>query len=330
LMSRAGIGCDCTVRNLRRKVLGPAWPGLSALNSQLARWKAIAMSVSHGFKRIFLATDGSKQSDPALLAALALAHASSARVRVVQVWNLELHHHHGHWDAEVRSEAQRLVENAVGQFQAAGVLADSEILRADDDHVASAIVAAARNFSADLVVVGSRDASDWPAMLNHSGGNRLPCALDCPALIVRDRPAAQRQSQRVLLALAGGDDIAPSVHAAVAAAAAPESAVLVLHVAQTISELEGFMFDEAAETEAAMSRAIRLVSEAGVAVESLVANGRPAAETIVETANRWNADIVVIGSSRMSDIASMVLGSVSHHLLRTTGRRVLIAQGMRP
>jgi nucleotide-binding universal stress UspA family protein len=287
------------------------------------------MSMQYRFKRIFLATDGSKESDAALVVATTLAAASAARVRVVQIWNLDLHHHHGHWDGEVRSEARRLVEAAVGQFQAAGVLAESEILRADDDHVVSAIVAAARNFSADLVVVGSRDASDWPSMLKQSAGNQLPCTFDCPALIVRDRPAAQRQSQRVLLALAGGDEIAASAHAAVAAAAGPGSAVLVLHVAQTIYELDGFMFDEAADTEAAMSRAIRLVSEAGVVVESLVSHQRPAAETVVETAKSWKADMIVVGSSRMSDIASMVLGSVSHHLLRTTGRPVLIAQGMR-
>ncbi len=37
----------------------------------------------------------------------------------------------------------------------------------------------------------------------------------------------------------------------------------------------------------------------------------------------------MIGTSRISDIGSLVLGSVSHHLLRTTGRPVLIAQGLR-
>jgi nucleotide-binding universal stress UspA family protein len=288
------------------------------------------MRGSQGFNKVFLATDGSEQSDAALLAAVSLARASAARVRVVQVWNLELHHHHGHWDAEVRSEAQRLVENAVGQFQAAGVLADREILRADDDHVASAVVAAARNFGADLVVIGSRDISDWPSMLKHSAGDKLLCGLDCPLLIVRDRSAAQRQSQRVLLSLAGGDEIAASVNAAVAAADSPGSAVLVLHVARAINGSDGFVFDEAAETEATMSRAVRLVTETGIAVESLVAHRRPAAETIVETSKSWNADMIVVGSSRMSDIASMVLGSVSHHLLRTTGRPVLIAQGARP
>jgi nucleotide-binding universal stress UspA family protein len=287
------------------------------------------MGTARGFKKIFLASDGSEQSEAALLVAMKLAHASEARVRVAHVWNLEVHHRHGHWDVEVRSEAQRLVDKAVVQLQAAGVLADREILRADDDHVAEAIVAAAKNFGADLVVVGSQGVSDWQAMIRHTVSHQLLCALDCPLLIVRDRPATNRESQRVLLALAGGDEIVPSVHAAVASAFAPGSAVLVVHVAQTIIGSDGFVFDEVAETEATMSRAIRLFNEAGVAAEGLVAHRRPVAETVAETAETWNADMIVIGSSRMSDIGSLVLGTVSHHLLRTTGRPVLIANGVR-
>ena len=284
------------------------------------------MSAAQRFTNIFLATDGSEESEAALYVAITLGHASAARVRVAHVWNLELHHRHGCWDVEVRSEAKRLVDNAVGQLQAAGVLADCEILRSDTDHVAVALAAAAREFGADLVVVGSHGLSDWQSMFEHSAGFQQLCALNCPLLIVRGRPAAQHQAERVLLALADGDEIAPSVRAAVAAAAAPGSAVLVVHVAKTISASQGFVFDESAETEATMSRAIRLVTEAEVAVEGLVANRRPVAETVAETAESWNADMIVIGSSHMSDIGSLVLSSVSHHLLRTTGRPVLIAQ----
>jgi nucleotide-binding universal stress UspA family protein len=287
------------------------------------------MRTAREFNKIFLASDGSMQSEGALLVAMSLAHAAEARVRVAHVWNLELHHRHGHWDVEVRNEAQRLADRAVGQLQAAGVLADREILRADDEHVAEAIVAAAKNFGADLVVVGSRGVSDWQSMMKHTVSHQLLCALDCPLLIVRDRPATERGSQRVLLALAGGDEIAPSVHAALAAASAPGSAVLVVHVAQTIIGSDGFVFDEVAATEATMSRAIHLFNEGGVAAEGLVAHRRPVAETIAETAETWNADMIVIGSSRMSDIGSLVLGTVSHHLLRTTGRPVLIAEGTR-
>jgi nucleotide-binding universal stress UspA family protein len=287
------------------------------------------MGKPRGFEKIFLASDGSEQSAGALCVAMTLAQASEARVRVAHVWNLELRHRHGRWDGDVRSEAQRLVDSAVRQLQAAGVLTDREILRADDDHVAASIAAAAKNFGADLVVVGSRGVSDWRSMLKHTASHQLLCALDCPLLIVRDRPTTKRFSQRVLVALAGGDEIAPSVRAAVAAASGPGSAVLVVHVAQTIIASDGFVFDEVAETEATMSRAIRLFNAGGVAAEGLVAHRRPVADTVAETAETWNADMIVIGSSRMSDIGSVVLDTVSHHLLRTTGRPVLIAQGVR-
>jgi nucleotide-binding universal stress UspA family protein len=78
-----------------------------------------------------------------------------------------------------------------------------------------------------------------------------------------------------------------------------------------------------------MSAAIRMVTDAGIAVEGVVAHGRPVAETVAETAETWNADIIVIGSSRMSEIGSLVFGSVSHRLLSTTGRPVLIAERIR-
>ena len=309
----------------------PPIPGPSALWTRRNWWNAVVMNTTKGFKRILLATDGSEESEAALLSTIAVAHTSSAKVRVAHVWNLELHHRHGYWDVEVRSAAKQLVETAVGRLQAAGVLADREIIRADADHVATAIAVAAKTFDADLIVVGSRGLSDWQSMFKHSVSHQLLCRVDCPVLIVRNRLAAtHNESQRVLLAVAGGDDVAPAARAAIAAAAASGSVVLVVHVAQTIVEPHGFAFVETEEeTEATMSTTIRMVTDAGVAVERLVAHGRPVAETVAETAETWNADMIVIGSSRMSDIGSLVFGSVSHHVLRTTGRPVLIAERIR-
>jgi nucleotide-binding universal stress UspA family protein len=290
-------------------------------------WKPVVMSEAQGFKKILLATDGSEESEAALCVAINLAHAAAARVLIAHVWNLQLHHRHGSWDVEVRSEARRLVDSAVGKLQAAGVIAESKILRADNDRVAATIAVAAREFGADLVVVGSRGLSTWASMFKHSISHQLLCALDSPLLIVRDGPAGNHKSQRVLVAVAGGDDIAPSVRAAVAAAAAPGSEVLAVHDAQTIIGPQGFAFVESEEEiETTMAKVIAMIKEAGVPVEGVVAHGRPVAETIAEIAESWGADMIVVGSSRMGDIGSLVLGSVSQHLLRTTGRPVLIAE----
>jgi nucleotide-binding universal stress UspA family protein len=289
------------------------------------------MDTTKGFKRILLATDGSPESEAALLSTIAFARTSSAKVRVAHVWNLELRHRHSILDAEVRAEAKRLVDTAVGRLQAVGVLADSEILHADVEHVGAAIAVIAKSFGADLIVVGSRGLSNWQLMFKHSVSHQLLCAVDCPVMIVRNRLAAtDYEPQRIVLAIAGGDDIAPAARAAIAAAAAAGSAVLVVHVAQTIVESQGFVFVEPdEEAEATMSATVRMVRDAGVAVEGIVAHGRPVAETVAETAESWNADMIVIGSSRMGDIGSLVFDSVSHHVLRATGRPVLIAERIR-
>ena len=134
-------------RNLRRDDL-PGVAGVSsleasgpsALSGHAGWWNPVVMNTSNGFKRVVLATDGSEEADAAVDATIVLVRDShsAAEVRVVHVWNLELHHHHGYWDVEVRSEAEKLVGATVERLKAAGVRADSEILRADTDHVADA------------------------------------------------------------------------------------------------------------------------------------------------------------------------------------------------
>lgn len=289
------------------------------------------MNTSNGFKRVVLATDGSEEADAAVDATIALVRDpySAAEVRVVHVWNLEVHHR---LDVPVSmSEAEELVGATVERLKAAGVRADSEVLRADSDHVANAVALAAREFMADLVVVGSHGLSDWQSMFRHSVSHHVLSAVDCPVLIVRGHTYGPTGgARRVLLAIAGGDDLAPGVRASIAAAAAPESKVMVVHVTQAIFSAQGFAYVESDdEIRTTMAAAGKLLDEAGVPSEAIVAHAGPVAKTVAEIAEAWKADVIVIGSSRMGDLGSLVLGSVSHHLLRTTGRPVLIAARVR-
>ena len=47
---------------------------------------------------------------------------------------------------------------------------------------------------------------------------------------------------------------------------------------------------------------------------------------MADIASDWKADLIVSGSSRMGNLAALILGSVSHDLLHVTDRPVLIAQ----
>jgi nucleotide-binding universal stress UspA family protein len=283
---------------------------------------------SRTFHRILVATDGTEAAQAAASLAANLARASRASVEVVHVWNLEVRRRRGVWDLETRSEARELVESTVEKVRGHDVEAEGDILDADSGHVAGALAEAARQFDADLMVVGSRGLSDWQSLVwAHSVSHQLLTKVDCPVLIVKGpSPASEHQSQRVLLAIAGGDDVESGVAAAVAAAAAPGSAVLVLHVAQALYAAQGLTYverdDEIQET---LARATALLTDAGVATTAIVAPSGPVAQKVIEVAAKWSADIIVIGSGRMGDLASLLLGSVTHSLLRSSDRPVLVA-----
>lgn len=284
------------------------------------------MDTKKRFERILLATDGSEQSQAAVDAAITIAKSPNVKVRVAHVWNLEVHHRHGHWDVEVRSEASNLLDFTIQRLLNAGVVAEREIIRADSDHVAAALAIAARSFEADLIVIGSRGLSDWQALIHHSVSHQLLSAVDCPILIVHNRPAGlPARASKILLAIAGGDDLLPGVRA-VEAIAQPDAEVMVLHVAQAIFGLHGFAYVESEEEiHETMSHACRPLIDAGIKVQGIVAHQGPVAGAVANTAEDWNADLIVIGSSRMGDIGSLFLGSVSHDLLHVTDRPVLVA-----
>lgn len=289
------------------------------------------MESDNSFKRILLATDGSIESHAAVDAVIELARFSPAVVRVAHVWNPEVHHVHGKWAAEDRGEAEALVADTVARLAAAGVMAEKEVFQADDGHISAAIATIARQFQADLVVMGSRGLSDWGSLFKHSVSHQVLAALDCPVLVVHRRPAGDVAStRRILVAVAGGDDIAPAVRAASAVARARQCSVLAVHVAQAIVSPPGIgYFESEEEIQRTIDRTVNALREAGVLAEGIVAPTGPVASTVIKVAEDWNADLIVTGSSRMGDAASLVLGSVSHELLHEADVPVLIAERVR-
>jgi nucleotide-binding universal stress UspA family protein len=287
------------------------------------------MGVSRRFERILLATDGSDAARAAVDATIALAKSPTVKVRVVQVWNLEIRHRHGSADLEVRGEAGKLVDATVERLFRAGVIAEREICRADSTHVAAAIACAAKVFEADVVVIGSRGLLDWQALTVKSGTSQILCGLDCPVLIVRGVPSGPSiRSWKVLLAVAAGDDLEPGVRAATSIGRSDES-VVVVHVAQTIAGLHRFAYLESgAEIRETMAQASKLLGEAGVKVQGVVAHTGPVTKAVSEIAMEADADLIVIGSSRVGDIGSLFLSSVAFDLLQSTERPPLVAGGV--
>lgn len=288
------------------------------------------MEDTRRFKRILLATDGSSEAETAVDAAIGLARFGPANVCVLHVWNLEVRSRHGHWVFEPYSEAHSLVQETVDRLISAGVMAGPEIYQADHAHIAEAIASVARETKADLVIVGSRGLSDWQSMFQHSVSHRVMSLVDCPVLVVRGSRdhSAVGKPRRIMVAVAGGDDAERATDAAIAVAQTVSGRALVVHVAQALFGAQGYAYVESREeVEECVDSAVRRLTAARIPTERMVINNRgPVAAELISAAAKWNADLIVIGSSRMRDLTSLLFGSVSHQLLHGADMPVLIAE----
>lgn len=80
------------------------------------------------------------------------------------------------------------------------------------------------------------------------------------------------------------------------------------------------------ESETALKDAADAADAAGVSYELERFSGETV-ETIVALADSKNADLIVLGSRGRSAVASAILGSVSHGVLRQASRPVLVVKG---
>jgi len=219
-----------------------------------------------------------------------------------------------------REDAEKFVDSAADSLCCAGLDASSVVRQGDPR---SLILEEAQQIGADVVILGPHGHSGLTRFLVGSVARRVLRGAHCSVEIVRPRPMSE---YRVLLATDGS---ACSVAAAQAIANRPwpsNTEVEIMTVVEPVvpSRHNPYppYFDEAG-TEAlradAMQAAQRAVAEAETIVAAtglktmesiLVPVGLPQ-RLILEEAERWDADLILVGSHGRRGIERLVIGSVS-------------------
>lgn len=126
-------------------------------------------------KRILLATDGSEHSEAAAGAAGHLAKQAGLPVTVVSVVT-------GSHSAARRAEAERAVAGKVERLKEMGVAAEGRVIEGRPDE---AIVKAAEDAGADLIVMGSHGRTGLTKILLGSVAERVIGQTTVPVLVVK-------------------------------------------------------------------------------------------------------------------------------------------------
>src|SRR6516164_7956426 len=145
------------------------------------------------FARILVAIDDFRQSDPVLDLVKEVAAEDVTEVRALHLRVRELSGYR--WvSPETRDQASFVAEAATFELRMAGLAAGGTVRFAAVDRGAQAILAEAKAFDAQLVVLGSPRRGELLARLFGSVTHRVIQRSRCPVLVASRRADRSRQS----------------------------------------------------------------------------------------------------------------------------------------
>lgn len=273
------------------------------------------------YRKILFAVDGSVHMRAAAPAVGRLAQATGAAVVLLHVADVLA----GESTASPPAEVERM-RRLLRDFQVEVALV---VRAAPADRVAETIVAVAAELACDVIALGSRGLSDLSGLFRGSVSHRVIATSDCPVLVVRY--GVRRRTgrvQRILLAIAGGEEVPKALEAAIKIARATGAEVLVLHARYLVTGLDNWPYvesDDFAERE--VITVVRRLEKEGIRARTYAPLATAGiAHAVAAEARAWDADLVVIGSRRLSDLASLLQGGIDHQIVQLSDRPVLIAE----
>ena len=135
--------------------------------------------------------------------------------------------------------------------------------------------------------------------------------------------------KNILVAIDGSSYSQLALPAAMEVASKFDSEVFVLHVSEhDRGRAAAFTLETPAEATILVADAVKTAREAGITASGQVVEKAAGhvAKAIVETAEANGTDLIVMGSRGLSDMAGMMVGSVTHKVMQTANVPVLVVR----
>lgn len=293
--------------------------------------------------RVLLAIDGSMSSNRARDLVAGLPWPEGSVIRIVGVlergpelfglpWIPVIPENAAAIEADLLTQMRNALETAEREIVRPGLAVDQTLLR---DHAARAIVDQAREFGAELIVVGSRGHSTMETMLLGSTSAEVVDHAPCPVLVAREP-----QIGSIILAddgSAGAQGAAACVASWPILAGIPVTVVSVAEVAIPWAGATPGIYEQVMEsyTESVDEARREFHEIARRRAEGLAQDGRPvqlevregdAAAEIVAAAGERKTDLIVIGTRGHTGLTRMLLGSVARKVLVHAPCSVLVVR----
>jgi len=288
-------------------------------------------------KRIVVPLDGSELAELALVAALALAVAMSAKlffIRVAIPLSLNLDPKLYQRIIELRQdEAKRYLRSIQSRFSSSQANIETQVLVG---RAARSIINFAHEKEIDLIVMSSHGRSGVNRWIYGSVADKVLHNGPCAKAIIHPQVKVEHYSiKRILVPLDGSSIAEQALEPALALAEAVSAEVVFLR-ARTVPQvfvqplpgwpgLDAAMKATEQEAYAYLSGAQAAMGDSSVSTSLRVTTG-PTAEAIIDTADSQRVDLIVMCSHGCSGIERWVFGSVAEKVLRGANCVTLVIQ----
>ena len=288
--------------------------------------------------RVLLATDGSTDAQAAAAALAEFPLPTDTTVRVMTVAGVTP----GSLDiptvrdfqASLRQEARAVADRTCARLAGRVRTVEAHVVEGDPRE---ALVRAAEDWPADLVVVGARGLSVMAGLLLGSVSLAVARHAPCPVLVVK---SGARRLRHILVAIDGSEPAQAAVKFVARLPLDPTLLVQVLGVVERPrfpsaapvavtghlrAAVEQLLAERMTSLGLALEQAVDAFGPRAPSVERRIAVGDPT-DQIVRAADTADTDLVVVGARGLGALKRLLLGSVSEAVLRSAERSVLIVR----
>jgi nucleotide-binding universal stress UspA family protein len=291
--------------------------------------------------RVLLAMDGSTSADTARNLVASLTWPEATLIRVVAVVEpmsavlvgLSPYTATEFDDRQIAASLQQRLAETATMLAAPGRIIETQVLRG---RPASAIVDQAIEMRASLIVIGSRGLGRLKSMLLGSVSAEVVDHAPCPVLVARASSIGP-----VLVAVDGSDSARRAVETLADATYLAGHRLHVLTVGPMLYDglpywslsvadskvpaYQDLLAEDRRRTEANAARAAEELARDGYDVHWTIGAG-DAAHEIIEAAQSFSCDLIVMGSRGLTGLDRLLLGSVARNVLLHSPASVLIVR----
>jgi nucleotide-binding universal stress UspA family protein len=292
--------------------------------------------------RILLATDGSKDAAGATSFLRELPLLASSKLRVMTAVSFPTFAFEPppvrEFKSSVLEDARRVVDEARATLAPRGFDIETDVVIGSPRDEIPRI---AREWNADLVVLGARGLGRIKRFLLGSVSLAVARHVSCPVLVVKGRP---RKLGSVLVGMDGSEDSFQALRFLLSLPLARRTKLRLLsvvepirypasapgavrgHLLRMLKEIES---ERRGQLEGVLEKAASELGGSLTRVTRSTPTGDPA-DVIVAAATAHDADLVVVGARGLGGMTRLLLGSVSEKVLRYARCPVLIVKEREP